>query len=276
MKIRYTILLIILFLTVDTPNASAQEEDLDVPYVPTPQTVVDKMLDMANVTRGDYVMDLGSGDGRIVISAASRGATGLGVDLDPERIGEARNNVEEENVSDRVMFKKQDIFKTDISAASAVTLYLLSSVNRQLRPTLMENLEPGTPVVSHRFDMGDWEADSVSIVTVDDRTHEVYLWIIPAEAGGEWNWQVDSKNFSLSIDQSYQEIEPELSAEGDKLSTKYAVLKGRRITIMATEDGKEYMYSGRIENNTINGIVQIRTKQGTRVINWEASRDTTF
>ena len=276
MNIRYAPILMILFLISSVPNAIAQEEDLDVPYVPTPQIVVEKMLDMANIGQGDYVMDLGSGDGRIVIAAAKRGATGLGVDLDPERIGEARNNARENNVTDRVMFKKQDIFKTDISSASAITMYLLSSVNRQLRPTLMENLDPGTPVVSHRFDMGDWEADSVYTVTVDDRSHSVYLWIIPAEAGGEWSWETGDMDFNMSVEQSYQEIEPELKADGNTLNIQYSVLRGKRITIKAKEGAQDYLFSGTIEGNTIKGAAHVRSNMETRVMNWEASRDTSY
>jgi SAM-dependent methyltransferase len=147
------------------PKAGAQE--LDVPYVSTPQTVVEKMLDVADVGPGDYVIDLGCGDGRIVVAAARRGAYGHGIDLDPKRIREARENARTAGVEGQVMFLKEDIFKTDFSRANVITMYLLSSINLKLRPKLLKKLEPGTKIVSHNFDMGDWEPDKH--IRLDDR-----------------------------------------------------------------------------------------------------------
>ena len=152
--------------------------DSDVPYVPTPQDVVEKMLEMAGVTEDDLVYDLGSGDGRIVITAAQKyGARGVGIDIDPQRIREARKNAKEAGVTDLVEFRQGDLFETDLSDATAVTLYLLPSLNVKLRPKLFEELEPGTPIVSHDFDMGAWEPERV--VRMDGST--VYLWHVPEE-----------------------------------------------------------------------------------------------
>jgi precorrin-6B methylase 2 len=148
----------------------------DVPFVPTPEPVVERMLELAKVGPNDVVYDLGSGDGRIVIAAASKyGARGVGIDIDPNRVREARDNAREAGVADRVEFRQGDLFKADIGEATVVTLYLLSSINTKLRPKLLSELKPGTRVVSHAFAMGDWEP--VQTDTVEGRT--VYYWVVP-------------------------------------------------------------------------------------------------
>lgn len=149
----------------------------DVPYVPTPQPVVEEMLKLAAVTKTDVVYDLGSGDGRIVITAAKQyGARGVGVDIDSERVNEANLNAVQAGVADRVKFLQQDLFKTDLKEASVVTLYLLPAVNLKLRPKLLSELKPGTRVVSHSFDMGDWKPER----TVQIQGSNIYYWVIPA------------------------------------------------------------------------------------------------
>ena len=146
----------------------------DVIYVPTRQTVVDAMLAVAKVTAGDVVYDLGCGDGRIVVSAAKLGARGVGIDIDPQRVSEANQNVQRSNTGDRVKILNQDLFTTDFSDASVVMLYLLPSLNLKLRPTLWKTLKPGTRIVSHDFDMGDWKPEQT--LNVDGAT--VYYWTI--------------------------------------------------------------------------------------------------
>lgn len=147
----------------------------DVPYVPTPPEVVDAMLKMAKVTKSDVIYDLGSGDGRIVIAAAKKyGATGVGIDINPTLVAEAKANAEKEGVADKVTFIEGDLFKQDFSKATVITLYLLSSINLKLRPTLLE-LKPGTRIVSHAFDMGDWRPDKTEYV--DGRA--VHFWTVP-------------------------------------------------------------------------------------------------
>lgn len=154
---------------------AAQNPAPDVPYVPTKEEVVDRMLQMARVGPSDVVYDLGSGDGRIVITAAQKyGARGMGVDIDPRRIREANENAKRAKVSDKVAFKQGDLFQADISKATVVTLYLLPSVNMKLRPKLLSELQPGTRIVSHNYDMGDWKPDQ----TVQLEGHTVYLWTV--------------------------------------------------------------------------------------------------
>ncbi|MFN3888757.1 MAG: SAM-dependent methyltransferase [Beijerinckiaceae bacterium] len=162
---------------VGRAHAQAQPAPrLDVPFVPTPQEVVDKMLELANVQRTDYLIDLGSGDGRIPVTAAQRfGVKALGVDINPQRIKEANERAQAASVTDLVEFRQQDLFETDISKANVLTMYLLPSVNMKLRPKILSDMKPGSRVVSHAFDMGDWKPEQK--VSVDGRT--VFLWIVP-------------------------------------------------------------------------------------------------
>jgi predicted O-methyltransferase YrrM len=155
---------------------SGAAQAFDVPYVPTTEAVVDKMLEMAKVGPDDVVYDLGSGDGRIVITAAQKyGAKGLGVDIDPERIKEANQNAQAAKVTDKVKFKQGDLFEVDLRPATVVTLYLLPDINLKLRPKLLSELKPGTRVVSHNYHMGDWKPEQ----TVQLEGHTVYFWTIP-------------------------------------------------------------------------------------------------
>lgn len=162
------------------PPDNAPELKKDVPYVPSPDGVVRKMLEMAHVGASDVLYDLGCGDGRIVIAAARRGARGVGVDIDPERIAESDRNAREARVQNRVKFLQQDLFDTDLREATVVTLYLLPGVNMKLRPKLLSELRPGTRVVSHSFDMGDWAPTQTA--QVDGAN--VYLWIVPQRTAG--------------------------------------------------------------------------------------------
>jgi ribosomal protein L11 methylase PrmA len=155
--------------------AHTQPPQLDVPFVPTPEPVVEKMLDLANVKSGDVVYDLGSGDGRIVILAAQRGARAVGVDIDPQRVREARANAQRANVGDRAEFRQGNLFDVNLAPATVVTLYLLPGVNLKLKPKLLKELRPGTRIVSHSFDMGDWKPARTA--EVDGR--KVHLWIVP-------------------------------------------------------------------------------------------------
>jgi SAM-dependent methyltransferase len=151
----------------------------EVPYVPTPNNVVEEMLKVANVGKDDMVYDLGCGDGRIVITAAQKyGARGVGVDISPDRIKESNENAQKAGVTDRVKFLQNDLFETDLKEATVVTLYLLPDVNRRLRPKLFRELKPGTRVVSHAFDMGEWNPEKVLKVPGADRERTIYYWVI--------------------------------------------------------------------------------------------------
>jgi precorrin-6B methylase 2 len=167
-------LLIVLLVSVAS-IAIAQKPKLDVPYVPTKQTVVDAMLKLANVSKGDIHYDLGCGDGRIVISAAKRGAIATGVDIDPQRIKEANENAKKAGVTDKVTFIEGNLFDMDFSKATVLTLYLLPNINLKLRPKILSELKPGTRIVSHAFDMGDWEPEKQ--IVVDGST--IYFWTVP-------------------------------------------------------------------------------------------------
>jgi SAM-dependent methyltransferase len=254
------------------PDTTGQ--DLDVPYVPTPNNVVERMLDVTDVQPSDYVIDLGSGDGRIVIAAAKRGASGHGIDLDPQRIAEARENAANAGVTDQIMFMEQDIFETDFSEASVITMYLLPSVNKQLRPDLLDKLQPGTEIVSHSFDMGEWEPDKeISVNQNGSGTHQIYYWVIPAKANGSWSWSHNGRQYSMDIDQQFQEISVDISdATGSSFDIKKAQLQGKRITIRATSGSQNYIYSGRIEGDQIHGMMQNHNGEEKTFSKWSATK----
>ncbi len=267
-------LVVLLFLGLMCLSASQSiAQDLDVPYVPTPQNVVERMLDLADVESSDYVIDLGSGDGRIVIAAANRGANGHGIDLDPERIAEARENASKQGVDDLIMFMEGNIFDTEFSEASVITMYLLPSVNKKLRPKLLNDLQPGTEVVSHSFDMGSWQADKEVVVKKDGRSHDIYYWIIPAKAEGNWNWSFNNKQFILTVNQRFQEISAQLTNGSDSFFDIHkAELKGKRITLRASNGDQNYIFSGRVEGDNIYGIMQHHNGGEKNFYQWSASR----
>lgn len=188
MRLHPTRIALALVLAALVAAAGAQtttiERRPDVPYVPTNEAVVEQMLKMARVGKNDVVYDLGSGDGRIVITAVQRyGATrGVGIDIDPDRVQEARENAQKAGVADRVTFIQADLFQADIREATVVTMYLLQDVNLKLRPKLLSELRPGTRVVSHNYHMGDWEPKEQATVPVGGIEHTVYFWVVPARA----------------------------------------------------------------------------------------------
>jgi SAM-dependent methyltransferase len=159
------------------------DKDPEVPYVPTHEQIVAEMLKVAKVGKNDVLYDLGSGDGRIPITAAQRfGTRGVGVDIDPVRVAEARANAAKAGVADKVKFMQQDLFETDIKEATVVTLYLLPDVNLRLRPKLLAELKPGTRIVSHNYDMGDWKPLQTITVKVPEE-HTIYYWVVPPRSG---------------------------------------------------------------------------------------------
>jgi len=242
--------------------AGAAAQFFDVPYVPTPQVVVDEMLRLAGVKPDDYVIDLGCGDGRIPVTAAAYfGARALGVDIDPGRIAESHANAKAAGVTARVEFKQGDLFDLDIGRASVVTMYLLPDINVKLRPKLLHALKPGTRVVSHDFSMGDWKPDRV--LTVQKK---IYLWVIPAQVAGRWKLEanlpgVGPSSYELEVRQNFQEIAP--FARGDKRN--YAVweprLNGAQLSFTIVDNDLAHRYEGIVAGNTIEGTV--RTGAGT-------------
>jgi SAM-dependent methyltransferase len=202
--------------------------NLDVPYVPTPQDVVEAMLEVAEVGEDDLVYDLGSGDGRIVIAAVEKyGARrGVGVDLDPQRVAEARENARQAGVEDRVEFIEGDLFKVDFTDATVLTLYLFPSVNLKLRPQILAEMEPGTRIVSHSFDMGDWRADQR--LDVNGRT--VHFWVVPAEVAGTWRWRTDGEQeYRLQLEQEFQQVRGAVEVGGEQIPIRDAQLVGKRL-----------------------------------------------
>ena len=199
----------------------------DVVWVPTPQALVEKMLDMAQVTPQDFVMDLGSGDGRTVIAAAKRGARAMGIEYNPKMVELSKENAAKAGVSDRAEFMKADLFETDLSKATVITLFLLPDINLKLRPTILD-LKPGTRVVSNTFSMDDWAADQTA--TVGDGCTSwctALLWIVPAKVGGVWTWR-DSE---LTLTQQFQMVSGTLRRGAASTPITNGRLRGDQISL---------------------------------------------
>lgn len=217
---------------------------LDAPNVATELEVVDSMLGLAEVRPGDHVIDLGSGDGRILVAAArSFGAQGLGVDIDPARIAEANTNARAAGVSGRVAFRREDLFRTPLGEADVLTLYLTQAVNLRLRPRILAQMRPGTRVVSHDYDMGDWRWDQRR--RIGDST--VYLWIVPARIAGAWTLDLGGRAIPLRVDQAYQTF---TGTAGDA-RIEQGRLAADRIRFLADIDGRRRVFEGRVEGNAI-------------------------
>lgn len=225
--------------------ALAQRRELDVPYVPTPPELVEQMLDLAAVTAEDYLIDLGCGDGRIAIQAARRGARALGVDLDPARISQANAGAHRAGVENRVLFRRQDLFATPIHEASVIALYLLPAVNLRLRPRLLTELPAGARIVSHAFDMADWRPDDSG--ELDGR--RIFLWRVPAVAGGSWELsRADGAYRLLELEQRFQDVSGTLTGDGAMLEVN-GRLAGK-ILHLASTDGT-FRLTGTVEGDTV-------------------------
>lgn len=207
---------------------------LDVPFVPTEENVVEAMLDLANVGPKDVLYDLGCGDGRILVAAArDRNACGVGIDIDPLRIADAMEYAGESGVEYLVDFIEEDIFSADFSEATVVSLYLLQSVNLQLRPRLLSQLKPGSRVVSHAFDMGEWKADETLKV---DGVH-IYKWIVPARVAGSWKWKKpDGRQYRVELQQEYQQVTGTAWIDGRKATLRRATLWGAQLELVLQAD----------------------------------------
>ena len=250
-----------------TPGRAADPVRLDVPFVPTPEDAVARMLDMAQVGPQDTVIDLGSGDGRIAIAAVRdrRAARATGIDLDPERIAEARANAQQAGVQDRVRFVQQNLFETDISKATVLTMYLLPDVNLKLRPRILSDLAPGTRVVSHAFTMGDWDSDQYE--TVDGRS--LYLWIVPAKVAGTWQIQHPGGPITVQMAQHFQKVTATARRNGSQLGVSRAMLRGDRLNLVLDDGGKPLQFVGQVRGDTIAALAADGAEQG-----WQANRQT--
>jgi hypothetical protein len=213
----------------------------DVVWVPTPQALVDKMLDMAKVTPKDYVIDLGSGDGRTVITAAKRGSKALGIEYNPDMVELSKRNAAAEGVSDKASFVKADLFESDFSQAQVITMFLLPSINVKLRPKILD-LKPGTRIVSNSFDMEDWKPDQTENAEGCSNWCTAHLWIVPAKVGGTWKLPQGE----LAIKQTFQMISGTLKS-GNTSSQISGKLNGDQISF--TAGGTQY--TGRVNGNSM-------------------------
>lgn len=218
--------------------------ELEVPFVPTPHALVQKMLDLAQLRSEDFLIDLGCGDGRIAVAAGRLGARALGVDLDPLRIQEAHAAARIARVEGRVRFRRQDLFRTPIEEASVVAIYLMPEINLRLRPTLLTALQPGARVVSHAFDMGDWQADAQE----EHDGRRIFLWVVPAVAGGSWELAEGGASRILELEQRFQMVTGTLGTRAATLPVSGRI-RGTALTL-ASEAG-EVRLDGRIEGDRI-------------------------
>jgi hypothetical protein len=267
--------------------AGAQAADPSVPYVPTPQVVVDRMLAVANPTADDYLIDLGSGDGRIVITAAKQyGIRGFGVDLNPVRIQEADANAQKAGVTDKVAFYQRDLFETDLSTATIITMYLLPRVNMDLRPKLLR-LKPGTRIVSHDFDMDDWKPDQYEQLQVADKwgsgspgSSSIYFWVVPAQAAGTWKWAMPvgrtAANYELTLEQKFQMLTGSVRVNGRPAKLESAKLHGAEVTLVFVADvgagPVKHQFTGRVDGATIAGSAKFSGDRVSGENDWNATR----
>lgn len=276
------ILAVLAFFPLSLPAAgqASQQARLDVPYVPTRYPVVDEMLRMAKVEKTDLLYDLGCGDGRIVIGAAQKyGARGVGIDIDPERLKECAENAAKAGVQDKVRFVQGDLFQADFHEATVMTLYLLTSVNLKLRPKLLKELSPGTRLVSHNFGMDEWKPDESSVVKVEDTTHDVFLWIIPANVSGTWRWQMGNPraDWEMTLRQHFQSLLGSVTVNKTPVLLKNAAIAGPAVKFGAEiQSGSDIIsleFEGRTRANAITGTVKIIQGRKNSVWAWNASRD---
>ncbi len=267
-------------------TCGAHAAELNVPYVPTPQEVVERMLEIAKVGPQDYLIDLGSGDGRIVVTAAKKfGARGFGVDLNPVRIKESLDNAVQAGVTDRVAFHQRNLFETDLSDASVITMYLLPRVNLELRPKLLE-LKPGTRIVSHDFDMDEWKADALVSMDVKEKygsvggTSAIYFWVVPSKVAGAWQWQLTVGGkpivYELTLEQKYQVISGSARVGGRSIKLQDARLRGDQIILGFSADVNgspvKHEFSGRVSGNTIEGTANFSGSRTQGQSDWTATR----
>ncbi|MDP2645540.1 MAG: methyltransferase domain-containing protein [Desulfobacterales bacterium] len=257
--------------------------DLDVAYVPTPDGVVDEILKLGAVGPDDFLIDLGSGDGRIVIEAARKfGARGLGVDLNPKLIAVSKLKARQSGVTGKTDFLVQDIFSADVRQADIITMYLLPEVNLKLRAKLLNDLKAGTRIVSHNYHLGQWRPDKILLL---NNIHEgddsiLYLWIVPAQVSGQWRWRLDlwgeTQDFNLKLDQSYQDVSGTAGNQGLNWPVFDATLTGARINFcLATNIGNRIIrqtYTGTVTGKIMTGTVELSGAIDRKQLKWKAFR----
>lgn len=252
------------------------QPSFDVPFVPTPRVVVDEMLRLANVGPNDTVLDLGSGDGRTVIAAARKfGARAVGVDLDQHLIMQSEESARQAGVESRVKFVEQDLFKTDLSRATVITMYLYPEVNRKLRPKLLA-LRPGTRIVSHDYDLDDWRPDRISTIRKD-----VFLWIVPARVAGRWQMRLAmppiDRLIELEFDQRFQQVSGHATLNGVRAPVWEAKLSGAQIEFVVIDttdasDEASLYFRGRVVGDAMEGAVTRGVGNSRIVARWRATQ----
>ena len=260
-------------------------DDGTTPFVVSPDAVVERMLQLAQPKAGERLVDLGSGDGRIVIEAAKRfGATGLGVDIDPKLVNLARENARRAGVGPLTRFEVQDLFETDLHGVSVVTMYLLPEVNLKLLPRLIDQLRPGARIVSHDYDLGPWPFDEMIELALAEKMvgplgrSRVFLWVVPADARGRWvadlpelggRWQFD-------IAQKFQVLDVDARAGSSVMVVRGARLRGEEIRLAVTGSvgGKGYnvLFAGKLADGRIEGNVRVSDGDSYRTLPWKAAR----
>ena len=255
----------------------------DVVYVPTPQIVVDEMLGMTKIGPKDFIIDLGSGDGRMVITAAKKfGARGFGVDLSDDLLRESNGRALGEGVADRVKFVKENLFETDLTQATVITTYLLPSMNEKLRPKIL-SLKPGTRVAAHDYHMGDWQPDEQKELIVPEKKvgnlgrSFVYLWIVPAKVGGKWQAQIKSPaggNLDLDFAQTYQKLTGSAMSGGQKFAMLVPKIESDQLSFgYFTKPGDastRYQFTGTVKGDTIEGMVKVGDGATQQQLPWTA------
>ena len=274
---------LLLALPVQAQPQTWAWDDGTVPYVVTPMEVVERMLRMAEVKKDDYVIDLGSGDGRIVIEAAKRGARGLGVDLDPSLVKAATENARLAGVGDRARFETMDLFDADLAPATVVTMYLLPEFNAKLLPRLLR-LRPGTRVVSHDGGIGDWPADETLEMRVPEKPvgvggmTKVELWVVPANAAGLWASDIGEHGgrWTFRIAQKYQALDVQAASGGRDIVVRNSRLRGDEIKLVATGlvRGRFWhqLFVGAVRGDRIDGQVTVSDGNQQRTYPWNAVR----
>jgi protein-L-isoaspartate O-methyltransferase len=275
--LRRTFVCLLLFLCKSV--AAADVERTGGPYVPTPQMVVDAMLDLAKVGPRDFVVDLGSGDGRIVLTAAQRfSARGLGIDIDPELIQQSNAEAQRRGLADRVSFKEQDVLQAHIEDATVLTLYLLPGMMQSLQEKFIRELKPGTRIVSHDFPFGDWKPDREVSIDIPEKygtpgrwKSTLFYWVVPAQVQGMWLVDlsgVPDQTVPVTFTQRYQYVEGSAMARGKRIPIADGKVDAHRVRFKLALNGSVYEFQGTVEGDDMRG----QATQGDRTVHWTAVR----
>jgi SAM-dependent methyltransferase len=275
----------LLFCAAATVSAQSWAwDDGTTPFVVTPDAVVERMLHLAQPKAGERLVDLGSGDGRIVIEAAKRGAKGFGVDIDPRLVNLARENAKRAGVEALATFEVKDLFETDLRGVNVVTMYLLPDVNKQLLPRLIDQLKPGARIVSHDYDLGPWPFDEMIELPLAEKLvgpmgrSRIFLWVVPADARGRWiaelpevggRWQFD-------IAQKFQIVDVDARTGGRQMVVRGARMRGESLHMAVTglvgAKGYNFLFRGRLAGSGIEGDLRVSDGENVKTIPWKAIR----